>query len=509
MPPRWLLAGLSLFLLSAAVAAVVAPQPEVAWPRWLGIGLAALLAAGVSMLPGRWARQACAIVACLSAPVMIGGMTTLYGEYWSRNTLGGIAAMVLPFAAAALIRPPGGRGWRWAAGAATVLLSLLLARSGSRGAMLGLLIAISIGVTWWVSRRWGSRRMPFFAALVGGGMVAVALALLAFWPRVVPLIDNVDVGGSDMGRLSIWRDTAYLVAEAPVTGWGGGAFEGAYARYARLIRVPLYSYAHQLYLGIAFEQGVGGLVVWLGLWAAALVAVLRAEMRAGSVDVYRLAALVSTLTLGVHGLVDDPVYMSGALPFLFLWAGLAALLSRDGLSDALRPSLPSKRLLWTTMMAAVLGVLVIIVERDPVIAVWHTNRAANLLASQELAAWPTVLPARELAPIWAELDAATLRVPDQAAPRFLRGMLALEADDFSRARSELEIAYMQAPDSRATVKALGYARLWSGDVSGAATLLAALPEIRDELYAYDAYWKSQGQESLSEQARALADRLSP
>lgn len=509
MPPRWLLAGLSLFLLSAAVAAVVAPQPEVAWPRWLGIGLAALLAVGVSMLPGRWARQACAIVACVSAPVMIGGMTTLYGAYWSRNTLGGIAAMILPFAAAAMIRPPGGRGWRWAAGVATVLLSLLLARSGSRGALLGLLIAISIGVTWWVSRRWGSRRMPFFAALVGGGVVAVALALLAFWPRVVPLIDNVDVGGSDMGRLSIWRDTAYLVAEAPVTGWGGGAFEGAYARYARLIRVPLYSYAHQLYLGIAFEQGVGGLVVWLGLWAAAFVAVLRAEMRAGSADVYRLAALVSTLTLGVHGLVDDPVYMSGALPFLFLWAGLAAMLSRNGQSDALQPA-PQTRLSSGIAIGAVaLGVLVTILERDPLIAIWHTNRAVNMLAGQELAAWPTVLAVREPGPIWAELDAAVQRDPEQAAARFLRGMLALEADDFSGSRSELEIAYVRAPDSRATVKALGYARLWSGDVSGAATLLAALPEIRDELNAYDAYWESLGKVSLSEQARALADRLSP
>ena len=120
-----------------------------------------------------------------------------------------------------------------------------------------------------------------------------------------------------------------------------------------------------------------------------------------------------------------------------------------------------------------------------------------------------MLAVREPGPIWAELDAAVQRDPEQAAARFLRGMLALEADDFSGSRSELEIAYVRAPDSRATVKALGYARLWSGDVSGAATLLAALPEIRDELNAYDAYWESLGKVSLSEQARALADRLSP
>jgi len=59
------------------------------------------------------------------------------------------------------------------------------------------------------------------------------------------------------------------------------------------------------------------------------------------------------------------------------------------------------------------------------------------------------------------------------------------------------------------VKALGYARLWSGEPDGAAALLRGLPEAREELAAYVNYWESIGQVALSERARALAHLLEP
>lgn len=516
MFPRWLILGLILFLASAALAAGVAPQPAVAWPRFVGLVLAAVLALAVSLAPRRWTRHTAALYPLLAAPATVGGMTLLYGAYWSRNTVGGVAALALPFAVVTALKPPG-RVWRWVAIVAGLLLVALLGRSGSRGAFLGLLVSSTVAALWWASRRWGERRLPVFAAVVGALVVVGILGLSLGWAWVAPLIDGVDVGGSDMGRLSIWRETGYLIGQAPFTGWGPGAFEGAFALYGRLIRVPLYSYAHQLYLGLAFEQGLGGLLIWLGLQLAAVIALLRADVTAGEgvSDPYRLAALVCTLTLAVHGLVDDPVYAGGAVPFLFVWAGLAALLSSlparaSRPAERLRPPQPGQAAPWIlggvgVILFAGLGVL----ARAPLQALWLTERAVLGLNVQELADWPTIGAVTDPAPARADFDDALHLNPDQVGGRFRRGLLALNGGDYATALEDLERAYAQAPDSRAVIKALGYARLWSNDVAGAAALLGGLPEIPVELQAYAGYWDSQGQPALGQLARRLADELGP
>lgn len=514
MPPRWLTIGLLLFLLSAALAAGVAPQPALAWPRFVGLALAAALALVLAVIPARFARHAATLYPLIAAPVTAAGITLVYGVYWSRNTIGGAAALALPFAIVAVARPVG-RVWRWAAVAAGLLLLALLGRSGSRGALIGLLAAATVCAVWWASRRWGERRLALFGGLIGALVVGAVVGLSLAWPWVAPLIDGVDVGGVDMGRLSIWRETVYLIGQAPLTGWGPEAFEGAFSLYGRLIRVPLYSYAHQLYLGLAFEQGLGGLVIWIGLQLAALAALLRIDVRTGGSDPYRLATLAATVTLAVHGLVDDPVYAGGAVPFLFVWLGLAAALSR---ADAPSKPVGAPRSMFQRGNAApwvIAGAVLVVVAglgwlaRGPLVAAWSTNRAVLALNAQELADWPTIDPVTAPDAPLAALEDGLRRDPEQVAGRFRRGLLALSTGDYPAALVDLERAYANAPNSRAVVKALGYARLWSGDLDGARPLLSQLPEIPGELQAYAAYWESQGQAALSQLAQRLTERLSP
>ena len=509
MPPRWLLIGLSLFLASAAIGAIGAPQPAPAWAHFGGILVAACLALAIAALPSTWAQPAAWLFGLGVGPAIVLGSFGVFGAAWAQNTVGGVAALGLPFALVALFRPPGGAATRVSAGVAAVLLAALLALSRSRGAMLAGLIAAVVVALWWASRHWGRRRLPLFIGVVGAVGLAGGLLLIIAWPWVAPLIDGVDVGGSDMGRLSIWRETVYLIGQAPLTGWGGGAFEGAYALYARLIRVPLYSYAHHLYLGIAFEQGLGGLLIWLGLWASAIGALLRAD-RAGA-DPHRLASLASAVTLGVHGLLDDPVLAGGALPLLFVWAGFAALFGRSEVARSSARSEQARGGSTYRVLIGLSGCMIVFVAgmSAPVQALWHTNRAAVLLAAQELALWPTIGPVSEPAPALAELDTAVALDGELVAARFRRGLLALSEGDYVGACVDLEQAYAASPDSRAVTKALGYARLWSGDLEAAAALLKDLPETPEELDAYVYYWESIGQPVLSERARALALRLDP
>ncbi len=272
----------------------------------------------------------------------------------------------------------------------------------------------------------------------------VVAGLIVAWPWFAPLIDGADVGGSDMGRLSIWRETLYLIGQAPITGWGPRAFEGAFSLYARLIRVPLFEYAHHLYLGLAFEQGIGGLAVWLALQIVALGALLRADVRAGGSDPFRLAGLVSLLTLAVHGLLDDPVYAGGAVPLLFAGVGFAGLFGR---------SQPVAELTRRALTIA-LGALALVARRRRawratcLQAAWHVDQAALSLNAQELAHWPTIDAVTDPAPAEAELETALQLDPEQVAARFRRGLLALNARDCAAAEADLACVSASAAQPR-------------------------------------------------------------
>ncbi len=505
-PPLWLVLGLTLFLASAALAASVAPQPELAWARFGGLALAALIGLGLALVPMSAASYVVAGFPVAVVLLIAAGRFGLLGAMWSANTIGGAAALALPFAALTTFRP-GRPMWRWVAGTALLVLLALLVLSRSRGAVLGLLAAGAIAALWWLSRAWGRRRAWMVGAIVVSGLAAVVVALAVAWPFVVPFIDGVDVGGTDMGRISIWRDTVYLIAQAPFTGWGPATFEGAFALYARIIRVPLFTYAHQLYLGIGFEQGLGGLAVWVALQIAALAAVCEADSREGGADLTRLAVLMSILTLAVHGLLDDPVFAGGAVPLLFAGAGLAALASRSTASVQRR--LAPQRIAWVGLSVVMVAGVLTASSWSQLLAAWDVNQGVLALDAQELASWPTIDEISQPEPALAELASALSLEPDQASALFRRGLLELNRRDFMTAEADLSRAYAEAPDSRAIRKSLGYARLWLGDVEGAALLLGPLPEAAVELQAYRTYWQSQGEADLSGRAGQLLERLAP
>lgn len=522
--PLWFLSGLALFIASTSVGWAVAPQPGPAGWVAAQIGLAVGLGVGVWALGRRWPWAAAWGLALAGAWVIPALTATLD---WGRNTRGGLMAWLLPWAVAAGWGAWVGRrtqpAWRTAtriilAGAASAFMLASLLTSGSRGAIAALGLGALAGLVWTLWRRRADGRL-FASAGRGTGappwafrltvislpvaLVAANLALVFAAGPIAERVNALDVGGADMGRLSIWRETWFLIGETPWTGSGLGSFEAVYARYARLIQVPLYTYAHQLYLGVTVQQGVlGGLGLWIlfsGAWVAVLTADLDPARAADGRRPLRLAALTSIATLALHGLVDDPLYGNGGLPFLFVWAGAAAALGA-GLTWR-RPRWPR----WAVMVGAIVG-LVVSGLFIPVSAL--TNWGAVVEARAALAAWPDPV-ATAPAPLAARqaLEAALVLNPGWRAANYRLGRWLLESGDYTLAETHLSQAYAAAPDSRATAKALGYALLWSGDVDAAENLLMSLPEIPAELDAYAFFWRIEGQPTLSEYAAELADRL--
>jgi len=209
----------------------------------------------------------------------------LTGGEWHRlhpNVVGGILAMMAPFAGMVIWR-----SWRerkgWPLAAATTLLVVILfglLMSSSRGAWLGIVGAVGLAL-WWqlldrLARGRQTRRRRLFAGSLAGGLAALVIAL---WirPDVGASVLASMSGVSGLGRMELVQAGLALIQDYPLIGGGLDLFKMLHASYALLLHVGFAVHSHNLYLDVAIEQGLPGLfaLLWLGgmfgmvLWQAA------------------------------------------------------------------------------------------------------------------------------------------------------------------------------------------------------------------------------------------------
>jgi len=161
------------------------------------------------------------------------------------------------------------------AGAAACFLGVML--TVSRGGLIALgaamLAAIALGR--------GARGRLVFVAMIT--VVAAATYFAAFAPQTaVDRINNAD-GGS--GRTNIWKVAERVVRAKPLTGVGAGNFQtaeihfllqpGALPRSDLIVDRP--SVVHNMYLHVAAEDGIPGLILFMVVIVGCLGASLRAS----------------------------------------------------------------------------------------------------------------------------------------------------------------------------------------------------------------------------------------
>jgi O-antigen ligase len=165
-------------------------------------------------------------------------------------------------------------------------------------------------------------------------LVAMAAALLLLAPEgLAGLFSRLPGPNSAPSRFEIYTQTLRLVRDFPYTGGGLHAFSGLFSHYILGIPFFMFNYAHSMYLDLAVEQGLPGLVAFLCILAGGAWLLLKAA----APSELRWAIITSTLVLLLHGLVDDPLYASRGTPFLFFLPALSVAISS-------RPEDPGERL---------------------------------------------------------------------------------------------------------------------------------------------------------------------
>jgi O-antigen ligase len=203
------------------------------------------------------------------------------------------------------------------------VLTLGVAASGSRTGMLELVAISVLGIYW---RHAHAKPLTF--TMVGQLILYVAWAVLL--PYLARLHGFGFLTGADRimqsaqdARLTIWRDSLYLIMERPWTGWGWREF--AFARYQTLLQVHDYGlveHAHNLLLQVAVEFGLPAAIVLISFAAYALFkgrAWQPDEQYKGdrpkSKSGRQFAWLIVVLIVGIHSQLEYPLWHYG---FLFI-----------------------------------------------------------------------------------------------------------------------------------------------------------------------------------------------
>jgi hypothetical protein len=338
--------------------------------------------------------------------------------------------------------------------------------------------------------------------VVGVGIVIAIIGVIALFnlnpAQPLPILNRaVDP------RLTLYHNSLYIARDYAFTGIGmGNTFAKVYSRYSLLIQPLFLSYASNLLLSVWLNQGILGLVAFLGLIVTYYAYVVRIMRRTRPSTMFHGLWLGVTATL-IHGLFDARQYTESPLvmPVLFIAIGLTiaygqVALKEEGIWLSIRQWLRQGMLFYAAPIL-IIGVIGFLILKTSLTATWYTNQGAQDETRADFAPGLTDPQRQQLtdsAANWYRqaLDAS----PDYAPANRRLGNLQVAHDEYDAALPFLEQAYAAEPTNPAAIKGLGLAYVWVGRTQDAAQVLKNLPNIDDmanELYTWGYFRSSEEQ----------------
>ncbi len=397
---KWFLGIVALSVVSLVIATASSLDPDLslfgtAWRRFgLLSNLAVILFA--VLLAGHAAADPLAVPRFLKATSLAGLLSALYGilQYSSFDPILPAAAYHVGEGIWSIVRPPGtlghasyystfllyavfasialhsmevGRRWRFVASASVAFGALAIVLSGTRGAILGLVIG---AIALLLACRPPIRRTH----VVVSGLIFVTGIAFYFSPfgdqlRARARWSQEDAAGG--ARLLLWKDSLAMAASHPVFGYGPEVFTIEFPRHQSIELAQLYpdfyqESPHNVFLDALCGQGAVGLAALIAVCTLSLSSWKRTPWTAPLAAGF-LAALVSQ-QFGVF-----------TVPTALYFYSTAALLSTAGPAGATRKPV---RVFQLVNVAAALGLATFAIQFT--ISEFHFARAKDLLANKQL-----------------------------------------------------------------------------------------------------------------------------
>lgn len=259
------------------------------------------------------------------------------GTLINRNHFAGLMELLIPLAfsfAWVRSRENFARAWVYllAAGVMGLALVFSLSRSGIFSFAL-MVLCLTVLIRLRESRGGAAAALALgLVALVAAGVIWVGVDVIT--TRYGEVLQPGFIGSQT--RIPIFQDTVRMIRENPL-GVGVGRFEDAFRQYQTAHHDLLFDHAHNDYLEMAAEWGIGPALLFWGLAFAVWGNAVREFLRAETLE--RRALLLGcaggVLSISIHSLTDFNLQIpSNAMIFFSLLGILAALSFPDRLESS-------------------------------------------------------------------------------------------------------------------------------------------------------------------------------
>lgn len=395
------------------------------------------------------------------------------------------------------------RQWAVVVGAiALAIAALTLLLSRERTAWFGLLAGLCCAgyVAWRFAsgnNMWRHRAADIILGLVAlVGMTLYGAILFGASNAMVGIVRDMFAE-----RISLWQESLALVRDYRFTGSGLGATAMVYSTYVFLVHVPFLYHAHNLFLQIALEQGLPGLVAFVGMTLPVLTSLPSIYRQLGSYSrPFCLATLTALVALGSYGLLDSELYATNTVSIIFAPLGFAltlhwAQINRRFLAHG-GDRLPS---VTTTSVMAVgsagflpILAVVLVCSWPGSLTALHVNLGAVAQTKAELGRYyrsfspiQDVLRRNDIVDLSAARaqynQALALDSANVTAHQRL-GQIALSQGAYAVALEHLQLAYAGEPQRDAIRLLLGEAYAVTGQVEQAAALWQTIAAVGNVLH---------------------------
>jgi putative inorganic carbon (HCO3(-)) transporter len=296
--------------------------------RWLvlAILLAGLVLALIAPFSVQWSAGKLPFIPAS----LYSRFTLLVSDTVHPNVLAGNIIILLPIPLGLLLFDWARLRWPYRLIAALAFLAMVavLILTLSRGSWVALaVVTLGMGMLRW-RRGWA---LALLAAVLLGLWVQAAGAA-----RIAGILASSNTLGTVEGRVEVWSRAIYMIQDFPFTGIGMGLFgELADVLYPFFsFPVKSLSHAHNLFLQVAVDLGIAGLIAWLAVFILASVSAWLAYRQGAARREHWLAGLgaglvCSQAALVVHGMTDAVTWgMVRPAPLTWVLWGMAFSLWR-------------------------------------------------------------------------------------------------------------------------------------------------------------------------------------
>lgn len=282
------------------------------------------------------------------------GFFRAFGSFGQPNPFGGFMGLLAPLAIMAMVGY-GNRTWHlWRKnpklaqitlfacgfyGLASTLMSIALIASWSRGAWLGLGVALLVVVVAYPRKLWQGLGLLGVVLAVVGMMWLSGRLPVSLTDRIASATQDLfaltDVRGVDINpdnyaiieRLAHWQAALNMSRQNAWLGVGFGNYEATYESY-RLINWKFsLGHAHNYYLNVFAETGIIGLVAYIGVLISLLVITWQTRRHPDPLArTIAIGLLGSWVYLATHSMTDN-LYVNNVFIHFGVMIGILAIIN--------------------------------------------------------------------------------------------------------------------------------------------------------------------------------------